>query len=72
MQKALIRTKHVPAASIGYLLLAINAHASEHLKDLLARQILWVNFSQLVSIAIIAVAILKYGLGLKIYFAVLF
>ena len=64
MQKALISTNLVLAASIDYLLLAINAHASEHLKDLLARQILWVNLIQLVSTAIIAVAIFKYGLRL--------
>ena len=64
MQKALISTNLVLAASIEYLLLAINAHASEHLKDLLARQILWVSLSQLVSTAVISVAIIKYGLGL--------
>lgn len=64
MQKALISTNLVLAASIDYLLLAINAHASEHLKDLLARQILWVNLIQLVSTAVIAVAIFKYDLRL--------
>ncbi len=47
VQEALIGAIFVLAASAGILLLANNPHGGEHLKDLLAGQILWVSMSQL-------------------------
>jgi zinc/manganese transport system permease protein len=48
----------VLAATGGLLLLANNPHGSEHLKDLLVGQILWVSFRQLVPVAILSLALL--------------
>ncbi|HEY8118450.1 MAG TPA: metal ABC transporter permease [Methylophilaceae bacterium] len=58
VQEALIGASFVLAASAGILLLSNNPHGGEHLKDLLAGQILWVSFGQLLPIAILTVAIL--------------
>lgn len=47
IQEALIGLLFVLAACIGMLLLAHDPHGGEHLTDLLAGQILWVNVGQL-------------------------
>jgi zinc/manganese transport system permease protein len=52
VQEAQIGTLFVLAATGGILLLARNPHGGEHLRDLLAGQILWVGYSQLVVPAI--------------------
>jgi zinc/manganese transport system permease protein len=57
-QEPLIGTLFVLAATGGLLLLANNPHGSEHLKDLLVGQILWVSFRQLVPVAILSLALL--------------
>jgi len=57
-QEALIGAVFVLAASAGILLLAGNPHGGEHLKDLLAGQILWVGMSQLWPAALLTVFIL--------------
>lgn len=60
-QEALIGVLFVLAACVGILLLANNPHGGEHLKDLLAGQILWVGTPQLVALgavtALLATAI---------------
>lgn len=58
VQEALIGAIFVLAASAGILLLANNPHGGEHLKDLLAGQILWVSFEQLIPVAALTVLIL--------------
>lgn len=62
IQEALIGLLFVFAASLGILLLAHNPHGGEHLQDLLAGQILWVNWSKL------ALPALLYGLVLLAWF----
>jgi len=57
-QEALIGTLFVLAASAGMLLLARDPHGSEHLQDLLAGQILWLNFSQLLPAALVTALLL--------------
>ena len=56
--EALIGTAFVLAASAGILLLAGNPHAGEHLRDLLVGQILWVEPSQLLPVALLYAPIL--------------
>jgi zinc/manganese transport system permease protein len=58
IQEALIGLLFVVAASLGILLLAHNPHGGEHLKDLLAGQILWVNWGQLALPAILYAVLL--------------
>jgi zinc/manganese transport system permease protein len=65
VQEALIGAIFVLAASAGILLLANNPHGGEHLKDLLAGQILWVSMSQLIPAAIVSGLILALWFGLK-------
>ena len=55
IQEALIGLLFVAAACAGILLLAHDPHGGEHLKDLLAGQILWVGTAQL------AIATIVYG-----------
>jgi len=57
VQEAQIGTLFVLAATGGILLLAHNPHGGEHLRDLLAGQILWVNYPQLILPAIGAAVI---------------
>jgi len=52
VQEALIGALFVLAATGGLLLLANNPHGGEHLRDLLAGQILWVGYDQLLIPAI--------------------
>ena len=63
VQEALIGAIFVLAASAGILLLANNPHGGEHLKDLLAGQILWVSMSQLIPTAFITILILGLWFG---------
>ena len=58
VQEAQIGTLFVLAATGGILLLAHNPHGGEHLRDLLAGQILWVNYSQLIMPAAGAIVII--------------
>jgi zinc/manganese transport system permease protein len=58
IQEALIGLLFVTAAAGGILLLANNPHGGEHLKDLLAGQILWVGWAQLGSLALLTAALL--------------
>ena len=57
VQEAQIGTLFVLAATGGILLLAHNPHGGEHLRDLLAGQILWVNYPQLILPAVGAIVI---------------
>lgn len=57
-QEALIGVMFILAACAGILLLASNPHGGEHLKDLLVGQILWVNTTQLMWLAIVSVLVL--------------
>jgi len=63
IQEALIGSMFVLASSGGILLLASNPHGGEQLKDLLIGQILWVNYTQLIPVAIL------YSLVLIIWFS---
>lgn len=57
-QEALIGTGFVLAASLGLLLLAGDPRGGEHLKDLLAGQILWVTPGELLVPALLYAALL--------------
>lgn len=66
VQEAQIGVLFVLAATGGLLLLANNPHGGEHLRDLLAGQILWVRYEQLLvplvgSIAIVGLLLLRRG-----------
>ena len=64
VQEAQIGVLFILAATGGLLLVAHNPHGGEHLRDLLAGQILWVNYDQLLIPAIgtvlIGAALLYY------------
>jgi len=53
-QEPLIGTLFVLAATGSLLLLANNPHGSEHLKDLLVGQILWVDLHHLIGVALLS------------------
>lgn len=59
-QEPLIGTLFVLAATGGILLLANNPQGSEHLKDLLVGQILWVSYGQLVPAAVLSAMLLFF------------
>ena len=63
VKEACIGLTFVLAASGGILLMSRDVHASEHLKDLLVGQILWVSTTQLVATAILSAAILAVWLS---------
>jgi zinc/manganese transport system permease protein len=65
IQEALIGVLFVLAASVSILLLADNPHGGEHLKDLLVGQILWVEYQQLLPLAVLSALLLLcwFGLG---------
>jgi zinc/manganese transport system permease protein len=65
VQEAQIGTVFVLAATGGILLLANNPHGGEHLRDLLAGQILWVNYKQLLLPAVGAVVIVALLLAFR-------
>lgn len=58
VQEAQIGVMFILAASAGLLLVAHNPHGGEHLQDLLAGQILWVSYGQLLMPALGAALIL--------------
>jgi len=58
VQEAIIGVIFILAANAGILLLAANPHGAEHLKDLLAGQILWVGPGALPLVALASAAIL--------------
>ncbi len=62
VQEAIIGVVFVLAATGGALLLASNAHGSEHLRDLLVGQILWVQPARLGWAAVV------YGVILALWF----
>lgn len=64
-QEALIGVAFVLAATSAVLLLHSNPHGGEHLKELLAGQILWVSPSQLIVAAIYTALLLPAWWGLK-------
>lgn len=63
VQEAQIGVVFVLAATAGILLLAKNPHGGEHLRDLLAGQILWVGFGQLAVPAVLTALILALWFG---------
>src|SRR5947209_8107711 len=65
VQEAIIGVVFVLAATGGILLLASNVHGSEHLRDLLVGQILWVQARQLVWAALVYGAILALWFGFR-------
>jgi zinc/manganese transport system permease protein len=58
IQEAVIGAVFIAATSISLLLLANDPHSSEHLKELLVGQILWVDYSDLTVIAVVSVFVL--------------
>jgi zinc/manganese transport system permease protein len=58
IQEALIGLLFVAAAALGILLLAGNPHGGEHLRDLLAGQILWVGWEQIGAVVLVSAAVL--------------
>lgn len=65
IQEALIGSLFVLAATGGLLLLAKNPHGGEHLKDLLAGQILWVSYNDLWPIAVLYAVVLALWFMLR-------
>lgn len=57
-QEAIIGTVFVLAASSGILLLSTNPHSGERLTELLAGQILWISYEQLLPTAVIYAMVL--------------
>jgi zinc/manganese transport system permease protein len=77
--EALIGVSFVLAATASLLMLANNPHGSEHIKELLVGQILWVDWSQILVAAVISLIVVfvwfnyknKIGnIGFYILFAV--
>ncbi len=68
IQEALIGVLFALAASGGMILVANNPHGGEHLQDLLAGQILWVGYAQLLPVAGLTAVILGlwFWLGSRI------
>lgn len=68
IQEALIGVLFALAASGGMILVANNPHGGEHLQELLAGQILWVGYTQLLPVAGLTAAILGlwFWLGSRI------
>jgi zinc/manganese transport system permease protein len=58
IQEALIGVLFSLAASGGMILVANNPHGGEHLQELLAGQILWVGYAQLLPVAALTAVIL--------------
>ena len=65
VQEAQIGVVFVLAATAGILLLAKNPHGGEHLRDLLAGQILWVSYTRLLIPLLATVVILALWFGLR-------
>ena len=64
VQEAIIGCVFVLAACAGILVLSSNPHGGEELKELLAGQILWVSYEQLIPVAVISAIVLALWLGL--------
>jgi len=65
IQEALIGCMFVLAASLALLLLGQNPHGGEHMKDLLAGQILWVSSHQLTGVALLYAVLLAMWFAFK-------
>ena len=65
VQEAMIGVVFVVASSVAILLLAKNPHGGEHLRDLLAGQILWVNSARLPVDALVNGVILALWFGMR-------
>src|SRR6185436_8224538 len=63
VQEAVIGVVFVLGATGSLLLLASNPHGSEHLRDLLVGQILWVQVPRLAAVALVYAAILVAWFG---------
>ncbi|HUP90809.1 MAG TPA: metal ABC transporter permease [Solimonas sp.] len=63
LQEALIGSLYVLSASVALLVLANNPHGAEHMQQLLAGQILWVGYAQLLPVALL------YAVVLAVWFA---
>lgn len=64
-QEAIIGCVFVLAACAGILALSTNPHGGEELKNLLAGQILWMNYEQLIPVVLISVIVLTLWFGLR-------
>jgi len=64
-QEAIIGVSFILASSAGILLLANNPHGGEHIKALLAGQILWVGWNQIWLTLIVYMAILVIWFGFR-------
>jgi zinc/manganese transport system permease protein len=58
VQEALIGVLFALAACGGMILVANNPHGGEHLQELLSGQIVWVNFTQLLPVALVSACVL--------------
>ena len=65
IQEALIGTVFILAATGGILLLAGNPQGGEHLRDLLAGQILWVGWDELAPVALLYAVLLVFWFALR-------
>ena len=65
IQEALIGVTFALAATGGILLLAHNPHGGEHLKELLSGQILWVDWDQLLPVAVAYPLLMGLWAGLR-------
>lgn len=65
IQEAIIGIMFILAATGSILLLATDPHGNERLKEILVGQILWIQPSQLISLAILYSMVLGLWLGLK-------
>ena len=63
--EALIGVSFVLAATASVLMLAHNPHGSEHIKELLVGQILWVDWSQLLVAAVISMIVVFVWFNFK-------
>ena len=68
VQEAQIGVVFVLAATAGILMLSKNPHGGEHLRDLLAGQILWVGYARLVipGLATLVIVALWFGLQARL------
>ena len=66
IQEALIGCLFVFSASLALLLLGQNAHGGEHMKDMLAGQILWVSTQQLLVVGVVYAMLLLLWFFTKI------
>jgi len=65
IQEALIGCLFVLSASVALLLVGQNPHGGEHIKDLLAGQILWVLWPQIGLVAVLYAALLAAWFGFR-------